>query len=146
MTSYLDLALAVDTEAATSTQYAYDIYDINDPRPPAADEFADLRHRLASGELQGYGTVLLDGGRGVVFNMEGYARRRLMDLDDPRLAPAAAGWLQRLRDALRSTTAPGPRYDGGGTKSASAHRASAAPTDQTRPNRPNPSQPTRSGR
>jgi hypothetical protein len=75
------------------------------------DEFSDLRAQLARGDLRGYGQLMLQGGS-MIFDVEGYARRRLADLEDPRLAGAAALWLRRLQgelarlkalDAIRST-------------------------------------------
>ena len=62
-------------------------------------EFSDLRGQLARGDLRGYGQLLLQGGS-VILDVEGYARRRLADLDDPRLAGAAALWLRRLQVEL----------------------------------------------
>jgi hypothetical protein len=81
----------------------YDIDDIND-QSVAADEFTALRVKLAEGGLDGYPPFTLPNGSAAILDLAGYLRRRLLDLDDPRLADEAARRLRRLAAAL--TTSP----------------------------------------
>jgi hypothetical protein len=64
-----------------------------------ADEFADLRRRLATGELRGYGELRLADGT-LVFDVAGYARENLDRLSWPPLAADAARHLRLLRETL----------------------------------------------
>jgi hypothetical protein len=72
----------------------------------AGEAFGDPRARLACGCLGGYGRLTLRGGA-VVFDMPGYARRRLADLGDPRLSVDAANWLRQLQATLQQIDAAG---------------------------------------
>jgi hypothetical protein len=72
------------------------------------EEFSDLRARLTCGCLGGYGRLTLPDGA-IVFDVPGYARRRLADLADPRLSVDAAHWLRQLQATLQQLeTEAGP--------------------------------------
>jgi hypothetical protein len=63
------------------------------------DEFADLRRRLATGELRGYGELGLEDGT-TVLQVEGYCRALVAELQWPQLARNASRHLRLLRRAL----------------------------------------------
>jgi hypothetical protein len=80
----------------------------------AADPFANLRAQLACGCLRGYCRIHLPAGA-TLYDVPGYVGRRLLDLDDPRLAGAAAYWLGQLQAELTRLDAPMLRdFDTGG--------------------------------
>jgi hypothetical protein len=71
--------------------------------PP--DQWVALRDRLAAGILDDLDPLhLLDGS--TILDVAAYTRRRLADLDDPRLAPEAAKRLRRLQAALDARSDP----------------------------------------
>jgi hypothetical protein len=71
--------------------------------PP--DPWVALRDRLAAGTLEGLGTLHLPDGS-TILDVAAYTRRRLMDLDDPRLRPEAVKRLCRLQAALEARSGP----------------------------------------
>jgi hypothetical protein len=70
-----------------------------------SDEFGHLRARLTCGCLNGYGRVALTDGS-LIYDVVGYARRRLADLEDPRVANEAARRLRVLAAELARLDAP----------------------------------------
>jgi hypothetical protein len=67
--------------------------------PGWSDGFADLRRRLARGDLRGYGTLGLADGT-TVLQVEGYCQALLEELRWPQLTLNAARHLRLLREAL----------------------------------------------